>query len=217
MQSEASRTVFIYSLGVATGVILSILSFSVRAKKLEKEAIEVESLSNLNENHPAPRRFGSAIRLKREKYQKYRELHDNVWPEVLDRMRMSHIRNFTIYYHEETSTLFQHFEWTGHWNQRSKLTRAEEKQLFEADMKLIADHPITRSWWKECEPCQIPFSQWGEVGNKPFLSQGGKGDWWSPMECVAHCGHWATSYTSQWSDPDFLKLEESYKKTIMTP
>lgn len=66
-----------------------------------------------NYKKAAPRRFGAAIRLV--DYERYRELHDNVWPKVLERMQKSNIRNFSIHYHKETSTLFQYFEWIGHW------------------------------------------------------------------------------------------------------
>ena len=66
------------------------------------------------EQRPAPRRFGGAIKLKPDQYRRYRELHDEVWEAVLQRMYDSNMRNFTIYYHKETSTMFHHFEWIGH-------------------------------------------------------------------------------------------------------
>ena len=159
---------------------------------------------------PAPRRFGGAIKLKPDKYQRYRELHDDVWEQVLERMYKSNIRNFVIYYHKETSTMFQSFEWVGHWQQaRNKrpLSRAKENELFEADMRAIADDPVTRKWWKECEPCQEPFSQWKR--GSTLLSNGGTGDWWANLECVNHCGHWPTAYSEQRRDPDFVRMSQS--------
>jgi L-rhamnose mutarotase len=159
---------------------------------------------------PAPRRFGGAIRLKREQYRRYRELHDDVWKQVLDRMHQSNIRNFTMYYHEETSTMFQCFEWVGHWkyyneNNKTLPSKEQEKVLFDQDMKAIAEDAVTRKWWKECEPCQEPFSQW-KAGSK-LLSERGSGNWWAPLECVNHCGHWPTAYSKQQGDPDFVGLE----------
>jgi L-rhamnose mutarotase len=164
-----------------------------------------EKANNLEESLPAPRRFGAAIQLKRDQYRRYRELHDNVWEDVLQRMHQSNIRNFVIYYHEETSTLFQSFEWIGHWNVGTGAdSKVEEERLFERDMKAIADDPVTRKWWQECEPCQKPFSQWLDGSAAP--SQGGSGDWWAPMECLCHTGHWPTAYSRHRQDPDFIKL-----------
>lgn len=130
-------------------------------------------------------------------------LHDRVWPQVLERMSHSNIRNFVIYYHEETETLFQHFEWIGNWKTRSL---EEEEELFQSDMNAIANDPMVREWWRECEPCQVPFSQWLE--SDKLLSEGGTGDWWSPLECVTHCGHWPVGYTHKLRDPDFVTLKE---------
>lgn len=186
------------------------------AEKSVKEMGEVEEgdrkLSpgedqNLDERHSAPRRYGAAIRLKPGMYRRYRELHDAVWPQVLDRMTKSNIRNFVIYYHAETSTLFQHFEWLGHWKKSHNwrtLSAEDERRLFEQDMQAIASDPVTQRWWQECEPCQEPFSQWPE-GSR-LLSEGGSGPWWAPLECVAHCGHWPVAYTAQQRDPDFQTM-----------
>lgn len=156
---------------------------------------------------PAPRRFASAIRLRPGQYRRYRELHDNVWEAVLDRMYRSNIRNFCIYHHAETSTLYQSFEWIGHWRQPNNGNDVDEKTLFQRDMQAIAKDPVTRKWWIECEPCQEPFSQWKGVSKRP--SQGGTedgGDWWAPLECVCHAGHWPTSYATERNDPDFVTL-----------
>jgi L-rhamnose mutarotase len=170
--------------------------------------------SNLDERRPAPRRFGAAIRLKREHYRRYRELHDHVWDAVLERMHRSNIRNFAIHYHEATSTLFQSFEWIGHWGlpAPSRLSRDEaERDAFRRDMKAIADDPVTRTWWKECEPCQEPFTKPPPDAKLP--SDGGDPDadveWWTPLECVNHCGHWPLAYSVQRRDPDFVKLSDA--------
>ena len=187
MSSNARPATFFF-LGVAAGLVLCCLSSVAERKRVER---------------PAPRRYGAAIQLHKDRYERYRELHDNVWPAVLERMSQSNIRNFVIYYHKETSTLFQHFEWTGHWTRGGALSKQEEDQRFKRDMEAIAQDPITRKWWKECEPCQKPFSQWS---GQRLLSDGGSGDWWAPLECVAHCGHWPLAYSKQLRDPDFVPL-----------
>jgi L-rhamnose mutarotase len=89
------------------------------------------------------KRFGSVIGLDPEKEQYYRELHAGVWPTVLDRIRKSNIRNYSIYVTEirEQKYLFSYFEYIGN--------------DLEADMKAMADDPETQRWWKETDPCQI--------------------------------------------------------------
>jgi L-rhamnose mutarotase len=146
------------------------------------------------------KRFGGAIRLRPEMYHRYTQLHDAVWDEVLERMHKSNIRNFVIYYHGETSTLFSHFEYIGHWDCASD---QEAEQKFVDDMKAIASDPIVGEWWRYCEPCQEPFSQWPQGHHPP--SQGGEGEWWAPLECLCHCGHWPIEY-DEYSrrDPSFV-------------
>jgi L-rhamnose mutarotase len=176
-----------------------------------------KNLQNIKEVDPAPRRFGACIRLHPDHYTTYRILHDQVWEAVQERMYQSHIRNFTIYYHKETSVLYQSFEWIGHWDHHHHhhhLTMAEEQQLLAADFDAIRKDPITREWWKLCEPCQLPFAQWDDTKDEDDVvvllpSQGGtKGDWWAPMECICHTGHWPIAYTQRRNDPDFVPLRE---------
>jgi L-rhamnose mutarotase len=144
---------------------------------------------------------------------RYTELHDAVWESVLQRMSLSNIRNFTIYFHEETSTLFCHYEWIGHWG-KGPLTADEEAALLKADLEAIAQDPMTKLWWTECEPCQEPFSQWDSQQTPP--SQGGVGDWWAPLVCVTQCGHWPDNYAAELRDPDFVK-QNPYGKTTIQP
>lgn len=103
------------------------------------------------------RRFGSVIGLNSEKEQYYRELHANTWPSVLDRIKKSNMRNYSIYTTEIEGKkyLFSYFEYVG--------------QDFKADMKAIADDPETQRWWKETDPCQFqlptrkPNANWSEM------------------------------------------------------
>lgn len=106
------------------------------------------------------KRIASVNRLRPGKEQLYRELHADVWPAILERLRTSHIRNYSIYLKEVEGTLllFSYFEYTG--------------QDFEADMQAIADDPETRRWWKLTDPCQQPL---------PDVEPGGN---WSDLEPV---------------------------------
>jgi len=47
-------------------------------------------------------RYGSVIKLRPEKLQEYKELHAHVWPEVLAMIRACHIRNYSIYFKDNT-------------------------------------------------------------------------------------------------------------------
>ena len=154
----------------------------------------------------APKRCAGAIKLKPDQYDLYTQLHDYPWEEVLDRMYESNIRNFTIYYHEETSTMFHHFDWVGGMDLDDK---KEIDARFQADMNAIAQDPATREWWGYCEPCQEPFQQWPK-GEKPHSQQElgvpPNGDWWAPLTCLNHCGYWPVAYSNQKRDPDFVPM-----------
>ena len=153
--------------------------------------------------HPrAPRRIGGAIQLRPEMYNRYTQLHDLVWDEVIERLYKSNIRNFTIHFHKETNTLFSHFEWIGNVDCNDE---EEVERRLKADMDAIAMDPATKEWWSYCEPCQRPFSQWPVELPPPSKQQGviPKGDWWSPLVCLCHCGYWPVEYTNVSRDPDF--------------
>ncbi len=103
------------------------------------------------------RRFGSVIGLNADNEQYYRELHAEVWPSILDRIKDSNIRNYSIYVTEIEGKkyLFSYFEYVG--------------ADFDADMNAIADDPEMQRWWKETDPCQIqlptrkPGANWSEM------------------------------------------------------
>jgi L-rhamnose mutarotase len=106
------------------------------------------------------KRFGSVIGLNPEKEQYYRELHADAWPTIVDRIRQSNIRNYSIHVTEIRGQkyLFSYFEYVG--------------TDLEADMKAMADDPETQRWWKETDPCQIQLP-----GRQPGAN-------WSDMEMV---------------------------------
>ncbi len=103
------------------------------------------------------RRFGQVIGLKPEMKEKYVEMHANTWPGVLDQIRKSNIRNYSIYLTEIEGKLylFSYLEYVG--------------DDWEADMKTMADDPTMQKWWAETDPCQIRMpgtpegKQWLEI------------------------------------------------------
>jgi L-rhamnose mutarotase len=111
-----------------------------------------ETQSNMN-----VRRYCSVIGLKADKEEYYRKLHADVWPSVLDRIRKSNMRNYSIHTTEIEGKkyLISYFEYVG--------------QDFDSDMQAIADDPETQRWWKETDPCQRqlpnrkPGANWSET------------------------------------------------------
>ena len=110
------------------------------------------------------KRCGSVVALKPEKVEEYKRLHRDVWSGVLEAIHDANLRNYSIFLRQLMDGrhyLFSYFEYVG--------------SDFEADMKTIADDPVTQEWWAVCVPCLelLPDRQEGEI--------------WSPMEEVFHC------------------------------
>lgn len=101
-------------------------------------------------------RFGSVIGLRPEKKDYYVKLHANTWPGVLEQIRKSNIRNYSIYMAELEGKLhlFSYFEYVG--------------TDFQADMEKMADDPETQRWWKETDPCQTRLT--GTPDGEQWLS-----------------------------------------------
>ena len=95
-------------------------------------------------------RFGSVVGLRPEMETRYRELHGAPWATIIERIKQSNIRNYSIYIAEIEGKkyLFSYLEYVG--------------DDYEADMKAIADDPQTKLWWQETDPCQIPLPNQGE-------------------------------------------------------
>ena len=103
-------------------------------------------------------RYGSVIRVKPNRIDRYKELHKAVWPEVLCKIQECNIRNYSIYYQD--GYLFSYFEYVG--------------EDYIADMKKMSDDPKTQEWWDVCKPLQDP------------LETREKNEWWAEMEEVFH-------------------------------
>ena len=108
-------------------------------------------------------RFGSVIGVKEEMLEKYKDLHANPWPEINAKLKDVNIQNYSIYltqFPDGKHYLFGYFEYTG--------------DDFKADMAKMAADPMTRKWWKETDPCQLPLDNRKE------------GEFWKTMEKVYH-------------------------------
>lgn len=86
------------------------------------------------------RRFGQLINVRPEAIEEYERLHADVWPGVLDQIRRSNIRNYSIF--RDGSQLFAYFEYIG--------------DDFAADMAAMAADPETKRWWALTDAMQEP-------------------------------------------------------------
>ncbi len=104
------------------------------------------------------KRLGQRIRLRPDAIQAYEALHAAPWPGVLDQIRRSNIRNYTIY--RDGLELFASFEYVG--------------DDFAADMAAMAADPETQRWWALTDPLQEPFPD-----REP-------GSWWKDLVEIFH-------------------------------
>lgn len=103
-------------------------------------------------------RLGMIIRLKPGCVQAYKEFHQAVWPEVLEKLSECNIRNYSIFFKDDV--LFGYFEYHG--------------EDLAADRARMATDVKTREWWSIMEPLQEPLGTRKE------------GEWWAEMEEVFH-------------------------------
>jgi L-rhamnose mutarotase len=103
-------------------------------------------------------RAGSLIKLKPEYEERYIILHKHTFPGVLERIRKSNIRNYSIFLND--GILFSYMEYVG--------------DDYDGDMAEIGRDEITREWWKLTDPMQEP------------LKTRKDGEWWASMEEIFH-------------------------------
>jgi len=104
------------------------------------------------------KRYSQILRLRPEHRDDYVRHHAEVWPAVLEQIRRSNIRNYSIYLRD--GILFAYFEYVG--------------VDFAADMRAMAADPATQRWWALMEPMQ---EKWPTAG---------PAEWWSTMTEVFH-------------------------------
>ena len=109
------------------------------------------------------KRIGMITGIKPGMINYYKQLHAAVWPGVLQKIKECHISNYSIYLQQIDSNyyLFSYFEYKG--------------ADFDQDMKKMADDSLTRRWWKETDPAQLPLQK-AKANNQV----------WTTMEEVFH-------------------------------
>lgn len=90
-------------------------------------------------------RFAMVTRIKPEKEQEYRILHQTVWPGVVDQMVRGNYRDFSIFFIEIGDELYEffHVDYVG--------TDAGK------DGKMNSGDPFNQRWWKITDACQNPL------------------------------------------------------------
>ena len=192
----------------ASLVLLGALGGAAAAWLLLKRKDEGQRIARVTpsgRSRAAPRRCAGMCKLKAGMYEQYTTLHDHTWAEVMRRMYAANMRNFVVYLHEESSTMFHHWEYIG------------EPQNFDADMASVSADPIVRKWWTYCEPCQVP-AKW----DGPPPSAGGDGgegsEWWAELKCLNHCGAWPTAWSNECPDPSFVaNNKRGARSTFVAP
>ena len=103
-------------------------------------------------------RVGSLIRLKPEYEDRYIILHKHTFDGVLERIRKSNIRNYSIFLRD--GILFSYYEYIG--------------DDFDQDMAEIGEDSVTQDWWMLTDPMQEP------------LETRKDGEWWASMDEIFH-------------------------------
>ena len=97
------------------------------------------------------RRMGSVFALNPANEKLYRDLHADAWPEIVEQLRKSNIRNFSIFITELAGQKYvvSYYEYVG--------------ADFEADQQAMAEDPHTQHWWQALGPCDAPEVECGEM------------------------------------------------------
>lgn len=109
------------------------------------------------------RRFASFVELLPEKEQLYREMHAEVWPEVVAACKRANIRDYHIWIQAigDRKFVFRSFEYTG-----------SDPQ---GDFAAIAEDPTVRDkWWPITDACMTA------------VDGGSGGDVWRDVDLVMH-------------------------------
>ena len=104
------------------------------------------------------KRYGQTLKLRPEHRDDYVRHHAEVWPAVLEQIRRSNIRNYSIYLRD--GILFAYFEYVG--------------DDFEADMAAMAADETTQRWWTLTDAMQEPLPD-----RQPDA-------WWTTLDEVFH-------------------------------
>jgi L-rhamnose mutarotase len=122
-----------------------------RAKKSGATWLQMEWICYLaaldNDSIPTQKKVGIVTRIKPEKEQEYRTLHQSVWPGVSDQLARTNNRNLSIFLVEMGDEIYEflYLEYVGK-------DAAADDQSSKSD-------PCTLRWWKLTDACQLPLPE----------------------------------------------------------
>jgi L-rhamnose mutarotase len=140
-------TTFALALALSAAVLFGLAcnqaNQSVAATDASKTLDPKPSVTTPEEKPQKVERLGMVIGLKKEKADRYNDLHAHPWPEINAMIKKCHIRSYSIYECEIDGKLylFSYFEYAG--------------DDFAKDMEKMAADPKIKEWWAETDPCQI--------------------------------------------------------------
>ena len=128
--------------------IMPLVEAHPRAKKYGTTWLQMEWMCYIRgaQKKGAPTsKLAMVTRIKPEKEQEYRVLHQSVWPGVVDQMARSNNRNFSIFFTEIGDELYEFFylEYVG----------SDAKK----DGEMSSSDPFNLRWWKITDACQNPL------------------------------------------------------------
>jgi len=112
--------------------------------------------------HPG-KRICQIIKIKPEKLEEYKELHANVWPNVLAKMTKYHIEDYSIHLIPELNLLVANLKYTG--------------DDWATDSEAMRNDPDNHEWWKVTDALQESLVP-GSTGSTD------KKGWWRDLEEV---------------------------------
>ncbi|OLN86146.1 L-rhamnose mutarotase [Colletotrichum chlorophyti] len=125
--------------------------------------VEASTPPSTRQRNPG-RRFAQIVKLKPEFLDKYKEVHANVWPEVLKQIKECNIVDYSIFHDPESRILFASFKYVGY--------------DYAGDMEKMKENPKVREWWAMTDGWQESLVP-GAVS-----SEAGEPSWWKPVEEV---------------------------------
>jgi L-rhamnose mutarotase len=133
----------------AANVPAGLIDAHPRAKTYGTSWLQMEWINYLrgstDQKTPTKKTVNVVTRIKPEKEEQYRTLHQTVWPGVTDQLARSNNRNLSVFLAEMGDEIYEflYVEYIG--------TDAA------ADDKASKSDPATLRWWKLTDACQLPL------------------------------------------------------------
>lgn len=106
------------------------------------------------------KRMCRIIQVKPEILAEYKRIHAAVWPEILEAIAKSDVKNYSIFLREPENLLISYWEY--------------HSKNYDKDMEDIKSAPRMREWWDMTDPMQTP------------LATRQSHEWWADTEEVFH-------------------------------